>query len=552
MERKCFRCKKTIANDDFICPHCGAILGDPISYSDTAKSSGKIKSKHIKHWAMIALLAAAAVAVALAVCWCVKTWTGQPPAVSTGPSGTTIPTPPQTTAPLTVYTAHFQTESNTSLTGALAHVYLADQLIYTGTLDKNGDVTFILPEGEGYSIRLTELPAQYQVNYTDVEFPFPDGGQVLFVTLEDKPIAFKIRVVNSAGQPLPGTGIIFSSTGDELRQEVTDSDGYCTFVAKYENGHNTATVNFVPNGYVDTSQTVTFSGGRLEAEIKLPTFEENGFEPKDIYTVRVLDEYGEPASSVILSIVGNGLLIDVSVYVMGRTNLEGCFSFIGHDDFQYSVTVLQNADYYDTVFSFDPGTQEMLLQLDLHQEPGTLYTYTVSFMDFSDKPIPGVEIGVPSWFDDSVVDFYTSDENGLVTFQTTEADPTKVSFYVNNVPDGYFTDRPEYEVITFLAYNRSTAVRLYYDGEVNYTVYVLDDAGKSVASAELYIWKNGRLYIITDAEGKTKFRGIPAEDWEFTIQYLPEPYTNYVIKMIDYREKHCIYITIAPPSDGDT
>ena len=552
MERKCYKCKNTITSDDFICPHCGAIIGDPIAYAAALKTQ-KSKNSYCIRWTVAAMLVIALIAVVCTIGWCVRSYfRQQTPTISTAP--TTIPTQPQTTAPLTVYTARFKTEAKTDLSGSVAHVYLDEQLIYSGEVDKNGDVTFILPEREGYSIRLTELPVQYQVNYNDAIFSFAEGERYLYVTLEEKPVPYTVKIVNRAGEPLPGTGITFYSSGKDPQQQITDDTGCCTFMADYATGNCSAYVLFAPNGYIPNS-SAGFASNSLEATITLWTYEEMGFASDDIYTVQVVDEFDAPISNVSLSVVGKATDVDADILgtnVSGTTNMDGCFTFVGYGSMVWEIKILKNTDYYDTVFHFDAGIHQMRIQLELIKPPGTKYTYTISFMDYTDHPVAGVEIAYQPP-DRDEAQHYVSDENGIITFQTYTAEPTAVQYYITRVPDGYYTNRPDNTAYSFLPYQRSTFVRLFYDGEVVYTVYVVDDVGQSVPSAELFIWKNHALFgkIVTDEEGKAQFRNTPASNWDFTIQSLPEPYSYYGIKNFEYGDDHCIYITIEPnPNQG--
>lgn len=556
MDVKCARCKKVITSDDFICPHCGLILGDPVSYATAVnqKRVGEQKRRFSWRWMLSALLVLVlAAAVGIGAYFVRRQQAGM--TGTTSPS-TTVPAPTQTTAPLTVYTVQVRTEKKSELDGTCIHIYSGDQELYSSQVGSEGTATFVLPESDGYTVKLTQLPIQYQVNYEDVFFSFEDGQQDLLVYLEDKPVPLTIKFVNSSGEPIPGVGLIFYSSGEEEQQQVSDASGCCTFLTKYGDGNqmtHSAYITFVPNGYYVRTPNFGFHKDRLEFEIELLTYAEVGIDPNDVYTVRVVDEYGEPASNISLSVSGIDADSDAptGVYFSGVTNMEGCFCFVSGGKLQWKVKILDNVDYYGTVFSFEEGSHELLLELDLHRDPGEKFTYTISFMDFSDQPIPGVGIAVPSTLDGGEVEYYTSDENGVITFQSTESNPSMIQFYINAVPDGYYTNRPDQALYSFGRYERSTFIRLHYDGMVNYTIFVYDDAGLPVPNAELYLPENDS-YFITDEQGQVSFRMSPDWDNEIMLSYLTPNYKDYIVDTIEYGEKYCVYITIALPSEKYT
>lgn len=546
MKLKCAKCLKVIPDDAFICPHCGSIIGDDVSYAAAAKrhhGRGNMFCRR-KFWSVCVLLLC--VLLSAGAYFLLR---DKPQIDATQPIVTPPQTTPQTTAPLGVYTVQLRTGNKTDLTGAVIHVYLDDALIYSSQVGKDGIATFILPQSEGYYIRLTELPVQYQVHYDDAMFPFTPGQQELLVTLEEKPVPYTIRVVNSAGEPLAGTGLVFYSSGNEAQESVTDETGCCVFMAEYGVGTNGATLQFVPTGYYCNSTSyISFRKDSLEHEIRLLTHEEMGIPAEKVYTVRVVDEFGEPVPSMCLFIAGMKNATEGYYSMYGYTNLDGVFTFVGTEDVQHSVLFPNSVDYFEAVFEFAAGSRELEIQLELLKPPGTMYTYTVHFWDDHVSPIAGVQIAVPNPEYQGGYQYYTSDERGQISFESFEADPSKVIFHVTAVPDGYYLQHQK-ESISFHRFMRETYLILIEDGLVEYTVIVSDHEGNHVPNAEISIWMDSKCCarMRTDDLGTATFR----KEAEFSYNnlcadYLPDPYRNYVIYHIE-SDGRVIRVTIAPP-----
>ncbi len=548
MSNKCARCKKEIAQSDFICPHCGLIIGDPVSYAIATQKNESKGSKFSLHRMIRCLLIIVLVAVIVTGAFFVYTHFFAQPSMQAKEPAATLPTPPQTTAPLAVYTVQVSTTNKTDLSGAGVNIYSCEQLLYSSQIGSDGSATFILPESDSYSVRLTDLPVQYQVNYGDVFFSFEAGQRDLRVQLEELPVTFTFTVVNSAGEGVPGTAIYFYSSGQEEQMQVSDESGVCRFVADYGTGSHAVSVAYVPDGYVVSSsdEHFTLQKNKLDFEIELHTYEEYGYDAADIYTVRIVDEYGDPVPNFRLAVAGMLTDIDgLGIWKSGMTNAEGCFSFHYEGELWCKVTIPNNADYYDTVFDFDVGQHQMEIQLDLNKEPGTLYTYTVYVVDSVYMPVAGAEIGyMPP--DGSAMQYYVSDRLGTVTFQTTVADPSAVKYYITYVPNGYYSPSPDDMEYGFLPYQRSTTVQLLYDGKTQYNIYTVDAEGNPVGNVGLWVYMDGRKLgeKMTDSQGKLSLRWL-AGDISVTVSVLPDGYENCGIVNVEYGERNNIYITIA-------
>ncbi len=549
MRRKCEKCKQSISADDFICPHCGTIVGDPVSYAAIVNAKvvngGKKRSRFIVPsvimLALILLVGAGILFVKSFFDANIDSTTGQ---IST--STTTTPTITESTLPLVTYSVHISASDKTDLTGTIAHVYNDGHLVYSGQLQKNGKVQFVLPKSNGYYIQLTGLPVQYTVHYENERFFFINFSETLQIVLEPKPVPYTLKVVDSKGDPISGVGIRFNSSGHPSQDAVTDENGCCVFTATYGVGIHSCNFTFVPNGYVLPETYFYLRPEKLDFTFDLQTYAEAGIHKDKVYTVRVVDENGEPITGVSL------LVYDVddgtSIY-RGTTNMEGCFSFVGKFDAVHNVSIQKNADYYGVNFTFEKDTQELIIQLD-HKAPGTKYTYTVKFTAFVDThmvPVAGVQIGY--WHPDSgELEHYTSDENGIVTFETITADPAAVQFKITYFPDGYCVDGPADWDYGFDAYRRSTSIMLDYDGKANYTFFLQDDAGAPVVDSGLMLLDDGHPLnlLVTDKEGMGTFRYFPNWEPQIELSYLNAEYQNYVIEHIEFGEGHQIYITIAP------
>lgn len=549
MSRKCDKCKQKILADDFICPRCGTIIGDPVSYAAIANANAvKIGKKCPRLIVLSILILALILSVGVGISFVsiysdpnIDSTTGQ-----NSPSTTTAPIITESTLPLVTYSVQISASDKTDLTGTVAHVYDDGQIVYSGQLQKNGKVQFVLPKSNGYYIQLTGLPVQYAVHYETERFYFINFFESMQIVLEPKPVPYTLTVVDSKGDPISGVGIRFNSSGHPSQDAVTDENGSCVFTATYGVGIHSCNFTFVPNGYVLPETYFYLQPEKLDFTVDLQTYDEAGIHQDKVYTVRVVDENGEPITGVSL------LAYDVddrtSIY-RGTTNMEGCFSFVGKFDAVHNVNIQKNADYYGVNFTFEKDTQELIIQLD-HKAPGTKYTYTVEFVSFVDTrvvPVAGVQIGY--WHPDSgELEHYTSDENGIVTFETIAADPATVQFKITDLPDGYYIDGPSDWDYGFDAYLRSTSIMLDYDGKVNYTFFLQDEAGAPVVDSGIMIFDDGHPLnlLVTDKEGMGTYRYFPNWEPQIEISYLSAEYQNCAIKHIEFGEGHQIYITIAP------
>ncbi len=548
MAERCLRCRKKVKSDDFLCPNCGAILGDPVSYAKPSSWIEPAKRKLTLRFVLTSVAAIGVIAVLVAALWMLVPYFRQHVMADLINPGQTVPGPTQPTAPLAVYTVSVQTGSKSSLKGTCIHIMNGESELYSSRLGDDGVATFVLPQSDGYSIRFTDLPIQYQYHYGDSVFSFDSGAYALSLVLEDKPVPYTIKIVNSAGQPLSGTGLIFYKSSQEPQFGITDEDGICEFVAGYGVGSSSVSVAFAPNGYM-ANVNFTFGSGQLDFTFQLSSLQEAGFAEHEQYTIRVVDNHGTPVVNQSIVIISTGQ--DVATVITGYTNQDGCYTFGSLDEAGYTrhvVRIQNNPDYLEVEFPFEPESRELVIQLDLHPDPDAEYTYTVRFVDQNGAPVPGVTIAVSHAYTSSTIP-YTSDENGQIVFHTKESDPTLISFTVESCPQGYTEYVSTNGSHTFKKNSRQLNLSLHYDGLVNYTLILRDDTGKPVANNQLTLidkWVTiGSL--MTDEQGMARYRHEPEWDLYIKFEALEKQYEQYLIDYIEFGDDHCIYITIAPP-----
>ncbi len=536
MDRKCARCKQITTEDDFLCPHCGAILGQPVSESGAAAAARSKKSP----WRRICLSAAAILVTAVlgAAGWFMGSqFDRQTLGMQTTPPATAQPPATnQPTAPLRVYTATVKAEGLKSLSGIIAHIFLDGQELYSGELTSSGEVTFILPEHNGYSLRLSQLPLPFQLHYSETDFFFADGKYRLNIGLTDQPVPFLVKVMDSAGKPLAGVGIrIFSSDHDV--QLVTDETGCCTALCEYGDGFIYGEIAFAPNGYVPEA-IIAFEKGSLACEAMLLTYEEAGIQPEDIFTVRVVDANGEPVPKVSLELYdsyADALGLGYSLIHNGVTNLQGCYSFEWEDGHHYSVHVLDRVDSDALYFHLVKDSGELLIQLPTEPEPQPdpqLYTHTVTFYNQFQEPAQDVLIVLLN-ADNSFGEAFLSDENGSITFTTTEADSAKVRVCIYTVPQGYAAGSHEGAIYSFPDHSRRLEVVLRYEGKVDYTVTLRDENGDPVVGAKIQMAGiHNNETATTDSQGCAVFHLPATDEYQVVVVWLPKQYRHLAFQTV--------------------
>ena len=518
MQKRCQNCRKKVSDDLFICPHCGAIFGQPAlkikPLPKVKKPKKQLEMPYIP-WLGSVLLLVVVIALALVL-----------PRFLKGPGLNMESTPSAdmtTTAPMVTYHLQVVTSGRHPVKNTVVEVYLDSVLATICQTGEDGKTSFNLPQSDNYQIRLVGLPAKYDLNYRDTWFAFPQGQQELTITLVHKPVPYIVKVVNWAGEPLPGASVQFASFTDVVTL-VTDETGCCTFEAIYQDSGYYVNFKYLPTGYGKESDIYYFDKGSNELVITLLPVEEMVPDGKVLYTVYVTDDYGQPvADTLIYSESG-----DFFEYYSGRTNQDGWFSFIGSKDQTFSIWIPSFVDYSDISFQFEEGSTELLITLDLDREA---YTYTVYFVDQFLDPISGVEIACPSALGNEEMEFYISDENGMITFESPESDPTKVYFYVRAVPEGHSVPQTSDGPFCFPSFSRRTSIILAYTGEVNYAITLLDEHGAPIPGAQLRLQADDWIFDVqTDENGSCLLKLPTYLYFEVEVVSLPDQYAHLVFE----------------------
>lgn len=493
MGKYCGKCSAELSDDDFLCPHCGAIWGDRIYHApqvetvceeevvleqpkaeEPTEETQPQKKQH--RWLL-------PVAAAVLILGFVLLWLGSDRNPGAGENSTpsassehmtlgqipqTSPSVPATNAPTTVpYTIQITTETEYWLEGITVHFCRNGKELWAQQVDSEGKVTFYATKGDGYSIRLSNLRPSLAYHYGDTEFLFPKDTTKLFCNLENKPIDYTVQVVNSADEPVRDVLVLFSSRNGQFVKEVlTDSEGYCVIRSDYDPVAYCQILS-LPNEYALLEYGSKFEYDSFDTKIVLNTYGECGISAEQVYTVKLHDEYGEPLKDMVVQVSGFLLEDDSLEYNQTfRTNQQGCITFAGSDAFYYRVKILNERNYSGKSFHFVEGSRELVVELNK-------YTYTVQFVDQYGNPIQGVEMCRKG---DSV--FYSSDQEGKVSFELRNAGQERVCIVILHIPEDYMyfgddhNDSPE---VYFSDGLRNLKVTLYAkitsDSEV---VYPLD------------------------------------------------------------------------------
>jgi hypothetical protein len=530
MVKHCEKCGKKLNQESFICPHCGHILGTPVHAVPKNKSRRKLPWRKLLGAVGVVIL----ILGLLAAAWGISRFAED--LATTVP--TTAPTePPTTLAPLVNYRVELSADTKHWLDGITVHFCKDGQALYSGEVDADGMITFIAPKGEGYSIRLSNLFPALDFHYGNLDIPFPEGTNILRYRLANKDIHYAVRVVNTAGDPVPDVKVEFiAQFGTFIKDGLTDSDGEAFFKSFYD-PLCYATMLSVPDEYILVDTKYSYEFGSFVTEIVLMTYEECHVGPENLFTIRVRDEYGQPVKDLFVFIYGQ-IGEDTTTWesIGCFTNQQGNITFTGSMDYSFQVRIPYNPDYADIRFPFEEGSHELDIQLLLHT-PLDAYTYTVKFVDQFGLPVPGVEIR------DYVYDVqnlkYISDENGIISFSSKLWDPSLVHFSITQLPIGYDYVNTSFEkLVTFPTDSRTITIELQSKTEVyNVFVYWVTDGISSIMpGTEFTIYLGGKQYFCTvNSKGECTVE-LPyiesASRLSIAFTYLPEKYQDYEIKSI--------------------
>lgn len=514
MERTCQRCNQPVPQEAFLCPHCGAILesvtAEPVV--TVRKPARKMNFRHIFSVILAVLLVGAVVLLIGSVLKLVR------------PGATTPTTQPTTTAPapLVPYEVKVRSDQRGNLKGILVMLCKDGEVLYTCKAGDYGKATFVLPQKDGYTIRLAEMPQPYQILYGTTEFSFEPGKQELEIILETKNVPYTVRVVNREGEPLPDTRIYFYGAYNR-GSAITDEDGCCVFMDRYLHSGYQAGIEAYPTGYYASQWLYDFEGGSVELTIVLDRYEDVKLPSgSSLYTVRVVDEFGQPIAGLRAALICDQISM-ASCY----TNSDGVAVFkLRYDNGRVGVAFPTEVDYSHLFFEFAQGSRELEIVLQTQNTTGT-YTYQVHFHDQFMQPIPGMVIS--HQLPDGSVQYYTSDENGDVFMELAEADPTKVSVRIEEVPEDY--EAPQFpSTYTFDPYSRVMPIAVMYGKLTPVTIKVLDQNGNPVPGVVIAI-RNGNnpeeeTHVATGPSGTVNFEADPMTYYEVWIYVIPNGYSS--------------------------
>ncbi len=518
MERTCQKCNQPVSQEAFLCPHCGAILDTATPKVEEVKQKRvrKIPYRHILS-VIVALLLVASVVILVGS---ILKW------VAPNNSDPTYqPTVPTTTesAPLVAYEVKVRTDNRKNLQGIWVELCKDGEVLYSCEAGNYGTATFILPQAEGYTIRLSKMPQPYEMLYCTTEFPFAPGQQNLEILLQTEKVPYVVKVVNREGEPLPDTRIYFYGYSNST-SAITDQYGTCVFEDKYVDAGYQAGIESYPTGYYAMQWLYNFEEGSVELTIVLDRYEDvelpSGY---SLYKVRVVDEFGEPMAGLYTVVYQDQWLKDY-----GYTNSDGVAVFKARDEEgqNFAVAFPKEVDHSHLSFAFTEGSRELEIVLKTQNTTGT-YTYQIHVHDQYVNPVAGVEIAYQ--LPDGTISYYTSDENGDIFMELTEADPTKVTVWLHQAPEGY--EIPDSSKrYTFDPYSRVMPVVVYLTKSTQVTIKVVDENGEPMPGVILAI-RNGNIpseetHVATGPNGTVNLAVDPMTYYEVWIYVIPNGYSS--------------------------
>ncbi len=542
MDKKCVRCGKLISADDFLCPRCGAIFGDtaPKRLEKKSVSANSNRPIPLLLGVVMGIILLAAVALAVILFGREVPDNSDPSALSSNPPST------QTTVPLVAYHVQLMMDDRRTISDATIHVYSQDQEVYTCQTGSYGKATIILPESDDYYFQLSNLPVQLQIAYDGIRFSFENGQRDLVLVLEESQVPYSVTVVNEAGEPLAGTRITFNSMYEDAQTLVSDENGSCVFYAKYTEEGNYATVEYATTGYYAQSRMISFDVGSLNTQLVLRKYENMEIlDSQCLYTLQILDEYDGPVSDLAVYACyepQNGT--EYRIISFGLTNLEGFFTFVGDKNTQYYIMIPTHPDYSQTPFPYEGGSQHQQIHLEMHK---TEFTYTVQLVNQFGEGVPQVMISVSAYPDNGEIVYFTAGDDGVITFQSTEADPSKLILHVVSTPIEYDFDSIKWNGYFFPQYGRSQTIELTHQTLIR----VVDENGNPISGAVVQAIAGEAIPIIskfTDENGQAALHlsaGIP---YQVRVSSLPKEYKHltYSPVFVDQMVKE---ITIHPFED---
>ena len=517
MDRKCQKCGNTVSPEDFLCPHCGAIL-EEIPEANAVSTTKKIHNVRFLRILIPFLLLTVLIPAALFI-WKQNDLSHTQPPTQVGSQ----PTEPVTSTPLVAYDVKVSAESLQYLIGVLIHVCKDGEVLYTCEALYDGTATFVLPRSDGYYIRLENLPQPYRMLYGDMEYSFAKGEYYLQIRLKLSKVPYTVKIVNREGEPLSDARIEFQ--GAEERMQISTNDqGICLIEDKYVDYISPKIrIYSYPTGYSSLNREYRFDQGSNQLTIVLDRYEELELQETDaLYKLRVTDEFGDPIPELFV-----GVMIDSEALGdYGCTNSDGVFTFIAPKEESQMIRFSQLEDYSTYDYTFDAGVYEREIALQIHT-PLDSYHYQIRIHDQYQQPISDVTVYY-QW-PNGVFEYFVSDENGWISMDLPEGDKSKVFVRIKDVPPGYRLVQGWLMTYFFTnASNRSIEIQLELTALPEVKIIVEDQYGDPVENATIILKKvpeqGNTKYCFTDRYGIVNVKLEPIYSYQATLLRVPEGY----------------------------
>ncbi len=300
MPNKCPKCKAVLQSEDFICPECGHILGDPV-HRVLAPRPNHARRQHSTRLSFICLAVSILLFVisVLLVCF--------------GRQGNIFQRPEDVG-----YTVRVLTQDSDPVVGAVIQLLDAEaQPIQEQTTDDNGCVAFVVSSDIHVSATIKSVPQDDASSYT------PEFG--IYAFKEDRTLQidlwyngytyapykpedlFTVVVLDQYLRPVEGVGLLLSSNSnlDSGFSGYTDQDGSYRF-CKITHGSgyiDHVQIISVPEGYFLSSSTIyTLPENRNVLYVRVQKSDSLIIWPPTVYAtiITVKDQFGEPVSGVIV------------------------------------------------------------------------------------------------------------------------------------------------------------------------------------------------------------------------------------------------------------
>ena len=358
MKKRCAKCRRDMDAELFICPHCGAIYGEPVHRYKQVRDR-----IHVPWRKLVAALIAVLIICVAVFAWEPLTerifspWFGDDMYVPVGDSvGYSVKVVNQHGGPIEGAVVLFTSEKSdeimraeTDESGYASILHNRDKTLRAQVIGWPADMNCNIPEplAFGNQTHLTLILSTYHLGLIPATTT-PSDTQPTRRELA-------VRVVDSRGNPVEGAHVAtdpYSSTGAR-QTHLSDENGFCYFQVT---GACYAQLQLLPNHYYSDWQR--YALGEEDTELTITVFDINEVQPADgkaVYTVALRSEDGKPIykSSVILNCTVDGVPQIIQTY----TNEDGTVSFLCDcsDEITADVYLVKGAKQYAVQLRFQNG-----------------------------------------------------------------------------------------------------------------------------------------------------------------------------------------------------